>query len=590
MQRVATIALALLCSWAIRGNADDVEWRSVGPPPLPRTKCLAIPPSPNHPHERIVTRPTTGIRPTAPPSAWIVEVLLDNDKTQPGTSQASTATSVMQAPVEPAEPATPEAPVTANRTTRASGDIPWVPAYFTDVHRGQSEDAIPLPPPRRISSETDERSVDVLPRPRPVAEPLASTNPETVPPAFHEAALHPGLIPVSGMMLQTRNERFFSPEITLVQENLLGLDPWLPNRQSRGYVRAEYLMWWMTDDEVPPLLTTSNPDPDPTPPFEGQLGRPDTVILVGGGFLDEGFRNGGRFSFGYWLDRCKPCGIDGNVFFLSPRTRNALFSGEQFPVLARPIFAPNLNSEFVELVSSPGLALGTARILADSRLWGGQINLLKELGCPCDCRRPQLFGGFRYLDLQEDLEVAEFILALEGAPDPPGTFVVVTDGFATRNQFYGGQVGGQLERQAGRMFVYLRGSVAFGVTHQVVEINGNQFRTKPGQPTESFVGGLLTTPSNIGRFDRDRFSVIPEVTLNVGMQLTRRLRAFVGYNVLYWPNVLRVGQQIDRVVDVALVPNPPVGLLPTGLNRPAVLMRESDLWVQGLNFGAEYRW
>ena len=75
--------------------------------------------------------------------------------------------------------------------------------------------------------------------------------------------------------------------------------------------------------------------------------------------------------------------------------------------------------------------------------------------------------------------------------------------------------------------------------------------------------------------------------------MTDQLKAFVGYNFLYWSNVIRPGDQIDTVIDVNRVPRfvPPGVIVPdAGVQRPAVLFRETDFWAQGINFGVQYRW
>jgi hypothetical protein len=133
--------------------------------------------------------------------------------------------------------------------------------------------------------------------------------------------------------------------------------------------------------------------------------------------------------------------------------------------------------------------------------------------------------------------------------------------------------------------------IAIGVTHQTVSIDGNQRLGLPsGGPPLIFAGGLLATPSNIGSFEADRFSVVPELTLTAGCYLTGNLRAFVGYNALYWSNVVRPGRQIDRIIDLTTVPNSFFPGDPTLPNRPGVFFTQSDLWVHGINFGMEYRW
>jgi hypothetical protein len=63
----------------------------------------------------------------------------------------------------------------------------------------------------------------------------------------------------------------------------------------------------------------------------------------------------------------------------------------------------------------------------------------------------------------------------------------------------------------------------------------------------------------------------------------------VGYSFLYWSNVLRVGDQLDRTVDTSQVATS-LTVLPTSPPRPAVKFADTDLWVQGINFGLELRY
>jgi hypothetical protein len=127
------------------------------------------------------------------------------------------------------------------------------------------------------------------------------------------------------------------------------------------------------------------------------------------------------------------------------------------------------------------------------------------------------------------------------------------------------------------------------VTSQELDINGFQERTRPGLPPAVFQGGLLAVGPNLGHFTRERCSVVPEVTANIGYWLTPNLKAFVGYNFIYWTNVIRPGDQIDRVVDLSFVPNAPP-TAPSGQLRPKPLFNQSDLWITGLQFGVQWRW
>ena len=103
-------------------------------------------------------------------------------------------------------------------------------------------------------------------------------------------------------------------------------------------------------------------------------------------------------------------------------------------------------------------------------------------------------------------------------------------------------------------------------------------------------GALLALPSNIGRFNRDRFSVVPEGEINVGYLVTPHLRAFIGYDILYWNNVARPGGQIDRNLDVTQIPNfLQAGAGAPGKTQPSAPRDSTDIWVQGVTFGLEFR-
>ena len=241
----------------------------------------------------------------------------------------------------------------------------------------------------------------------------------------------------------------------------------------------------------------------------------------------------------------------------------------------------------------PGVLTGSLSAHAESFLWGADLNIRHCLLSGCDWKLMG-FAGFRFLDLSEKLSVTENILVVGTSPsvqlaDPVGTVINVRDSFETENRFYGGQIGATYERRNGNWSLDARASVALGVTQQELDINGTQTRLRPGQAPANFRGGLLAAGPNLGHFTRDRFSVVPEATVNLGYWLTDNLRAYVGYNFLYWTNVIRPGDQIDHVVDLSFVPNGPA-VTPSGQLRPAPLFKQTDLWVTGINFGVEWRW
>jgi hypothetical protein len=61
----------------------------------------------------------------------------------------------------------------------------------------------------------------------------------------------------------------------------------------------------------------------------------------------------------------------------------------------------------------------------------------------------------------------------------------------------------------------------------------------------------------------------------------------VGYSFLYWSNVVRPGDQIDRTVNFTQVPIDPTNGPLSGSARPALMPRQNDFWAQGFNFGIE---
>jgi hypothetical protein len=73
-------------------------------------------------------------------------------------------------------------------------------------------------------------------------------------------------------------------------------------------------------------------------------------------------------------------------------------------------------------------------------------------------------------------------------------------------------------------------------------------------------------------------------------QLSRHLRLFAGYTLLYWSTVVRAADQIDPGLNATQVPVVrPAGTL-SGPARPAFSFHETDFWAQGGAFGVELRY
>ena len=361
-------------------------------------------------------------------------------------------------------------------------------------------------------------------------------------------------------------------------------------RGDRCWVDLEYILWRTKKMNLPPLVTTGPPS------SQGILGQPGTVILFGDGApLDEEMRSGFRVSGGMYLD-CEKCwNLDYSFFYIPQRNEEHVFNGNLCGLLARPFFSLNLCQEFSEITSLPGLALGTTTVQTPFRFGGAEADITRKVCCGC-CYRVDLLGGFRYLYMDEAVQIDEFIRVNNVLPPNfqqfqpfAGDTIQVSDRFRTRNQFYGGQVGLEGVFAHGPLQLQVRGKVALGDTHEIIDISGSQTVTTPTGQVTHFVGGLLALPSNIGHFNRDEFSVVPEVTVNLGYRLSHCLTVYAGYNFLYWSRVARAGDQIDRVIDTSQIPNFGSNV-PTGVGRPAVPFAQNDFWAQGLNVGLEINW
>jgi len=356
--------------------------------------------------------------------------------------------------------------------------------------------------------------------------------------------------------------------------------------EGRFWGSAEYLLWWFEGSRVPPFVTSG------PPASNGILGAPGTTVLFGGSRLEEDPHSGGRFTLGYWLNECQTIGIDGGYFFLGSRAEQFTAGASGLPgsrVLSRPIVNAITGGETAEIVASPGAVAGNIHVSSSSRLEGAGVNGVANLCCTCRSR-VDLLAGFRYLELREGIGIIENLAVNPDVPTIGGSGLAVADQFDTRNRFYGGQLGLRGEYRWRNTFVNMIGSVALGSMHEEIDIRGSTVITPSGSTPTALAGGVLALPTNSGHFSRDKFAVVPQIDINVGYQMTRHLRAFVGYSFLYASNVVRPGDVIDRTVNLTQIPSNlgPGSLM--GPARPALFVRDTEFWAQGMNFGLEFRY
>ena len=342
-----------------------------------------------------------------------------------------------------------------------------------------------------------------------------------------------------------------------------------PHAGGSFWAEAEYLYWQTKGDGLPALVTTG---------VTGILGTPGTSVLFGQSTVNEDWRSGVRVRGGYWLDPTRSMGIEAHFFGLENASTNFFASSSGTPLLARPFFNTAINAQDAELIASPGIVAGQVSANETSRLLGAGIAFRKQLCEACAIGPITGIIGYRYLHLRDELGISSSVNAAQLA-----TNFAVSDQFETRNNFHGLDLGVTGRIASGPWRFEWLAKVALGATFTNIAVNGSTAVTVGGITTAAS-GGLLALPTNMGNFNNERFSVVPELDVRIGYQFSPQLRAVVGYNFTYWTGVVRPGGVIDTTVN-------PTQLLPgtlVGTARPAPRADSSDFWAHGVSAGLAY--
>jgi hypothetical protein len=350
------------------------------------------------------------------------------------------------------------------------------------------------------------------------------------------------------------------------------------------WVNVDYLLWKFKDNQLPPLLTAGSA----TAPHPGGLGQPGTSILYGGGNVSEALHSGVRLQAGYWFTDNHSFGLDANVFYLggSPKSFAATSSGT--PILAVPFYNTAINAQTAIPLSAPKLLAAGYNAALGSNLWGYDSNIRTALW-HSEHLQVCLLGGFRFINLQETLETTAGVTPTTTPSSGLATFI--DSRFNTRNLFYGGQVGAEVSCYFYGFTLDLTGKVAVGDVCEIAGITGTtQIVGLPTPTPLVYPTGLLTAPSNNGRYSHNAFAWAPEAGLTLGYQITRHLRATLGYNFLYLSRAVRPGNTIDSSVNPTVTANALLGTPVSGAARPSYPNMDSSFWAQGLTAGLEFRY
>jgi hypothetical protein len=345
---------------------------------------------------------------------------------------------------------------------------------------------------------------------------------------------------------------------------------------------TEALYWWVKDAPLPlPVVTTST---TPLAPLAGAIGGPGTQVLFGNTPQSFGGLNGGRATLGAWFDYERLLGLEVSAFGFE-RGATSFFVNSPTPG-APPLYVPRFNvltgTEGGYVVSSPLFGnQGNIRFTSDTQLWGAEFNGYGGLARCCWCNVDMLLG-FRYLDLQENMYLNTSFLI-----PAVGTGITTEDRFRTRNHFYGGQLGAKACFFWGPVSLDVIGKCALGETREIVNVQGSSTTNivAPGFPAPgTYPGGIFSQRTNIGNQERDLFTVVPSAQMKLSVYVTRCVRATAGYDILYWNQVVRPGNQIDRGVNNSQFLGGPL----VGPARPTPVFRTSDYFIHGVSGGIEF--
>jgi len=329
-------------------------------------------------------------------------------------------------------------------------------------------------------------------------------------------------------------------------------------RPLRWQITADHFFVKFKAGTLPPLATTGST----TNALPGALNQPNTVLLPQP--PDPGTSQAFRLGATVWIHP-ELFSVKSSFFLMEQVTVGNGFQSNSAgtPLLARPYINAVTNQEDADLRSFPGIFRGTISDSVTTRLMGADATLNWHNTYNREGGNISLFGGVRWLRLDERYNSFDTSTTLGGA----GFNASFSDTFTTYNQFLGGQVGVDMHYKMGRITFGVVGKVAVGPNYQTILINGQTIVTNQATGASiSDAQGLFAQPTNVGRYNSTRTTILPEAEAKISFDITECIRFSVGYAYLYMNNVVRPGDQIDRTVNIQvlqagatapLLPGPP---------------------------------
>jgi hypothetical protein len=344
--------------------------------------------------------------------------------------------------------------------------------------------------------------------------------------------------------------------------------------------RIEYLSWSTERMNVPILATTSTAGT--AQDDAGVLGLASTSVLYGDRGLTNSDRSGGRFTLGRWLNDCQTEGWDITYIVLESETDSFSADETTRAILARPFFNTVLDAEDSRLIAFPTFVEGSLQIDSSTEFQTAGV-VYRRATMRSDDTDVDISVGYRYARVDDELRFRESTTGLSGPAQ--GAEIDLTERFRTSNDFNGGQIGiRSVHRPTDLWSLELLSNFGFGSNRSVVDISGTTTTTTDDDVTSTTTGGLYAQGTNIGRTRRNEFSTFSEFDLTLRRRLRSGATLNFGYTFLLWTDIIRAGDQLDRQINTSQIPP---GTL-NGAARPAVPLKSTDFWAQGLHTGLEF--
>jgi Putative beta barrel porin-7 (BBP7) len=337
--------------------------------------------------------------------------------------------------------------------------------------------------------------------------------------------------------------------------------------------QGEYLMYWTKAADLPVLAST------------GVLGQPGVASLIGGNATDLGLHSGTRITLGVWECSCQELGFQGSYFLLGNTARNFNTDNSANPTLAQPFANAVTGQEDAAFLAVPTSQNGSIHVRLSNQMEMAdvlaRINLAKS-----QVERFDFLLGYHYAQFSERLNIDASTTYIDPlGVNRVGTVIASNDFFQGKNYFHGGEFGLVSKSTTGRLSVELSTRLSLGSTASQVRVDGNTITAVPTTATQNSVGGLLALPTNINTYTHNSFAFIPQVGVTLIHRVTKNADCSFGYSFIYWSKVARPGEQIDRKINPTQIPPGPL----VGVIAPQFTFATTDFWVQGIQFGLNYR-